>query len=264
MTYQVSLEKFSGPLDLLLSIIEEKKLAISEISLSQVADQFLEYLKKLSARGGSALGGENTPELNETMKSSSEYQRILADFLVVASRLILIKSRSLLPNLVLSDEEEGDIKDLEERLKIYQKFRALGRELGHFAKDRAPYFSREYFLNLPLVYGEQGRTIFYPPKNISSEELFKIYEAFIKTLPQALKLEEQSLARVMSIEEKLKELTERISVAIETSFTDISLGVKAKIDVILTFLAMLMLFRNRILDISQDKLFGDIKIKKLD
>jgi len=81
-------------------------------------------------------------------------------------------------------------------------------------------------------------------------------------LPQALKLEEQSLARVMSIEEKLKELTERISVAIETSFTDISLGVKAKIDVILTFLAMLMLFRNRILDISQDKLFGDIKIKK--
>src|SRR3989338_4348400 len=250
MTYQVSLEKFSGPLDLLLSIIEEKKLAINEISLSQIADQFLEYFKKLS-------------ELKENIKSS-EYQRILADFLVIASRLILIKSRSLLPNLVLSDEEEGDIKDLEERLKIYQKFRALGRELGHFAKDRAPYFSREYFLNLPLVYGEQGRTFFYPPKNISSEELFKIYEAFIKTLPQALKLEEQSLSRVMSIEEKLKELTERISVAIETSFTDISLGVKAKIDVILTFLAMLMLFRNRILDISQDKLFGDIKIKKLD
>ena len=255
MTYQVSLEKFSGPLDLLLSIIEEKKLAISEISLSQVADQFLEYLKKLSAQGGSALGGENTPELNETMKSSSEYQRILADFLVVASRLILIKSRSLLPNLVLSDEEEGDIKDLEERLKIYQQFRELGRELGHFAKDRASYFSREYYFNIPIV--------FYPPKNISSEELSKIYEAFIKTLPQALKLEEQSLARVMSIEEKLKELTERIGVAIETSFADISLGVKAKIDVILTFLAMLMLFRNRILDISQDKLFGDIKIKKL-
>src|SRR3990167_8700851 len=178
MDYKVNLEKFSGPLDLLLSIIEEKKLGISEISLSQVADQFLEYLKKL----------ENTQELKENIKSSSEYQRILADFLVIASRLILIKSRSLLPILVLSDEEEGDIKDLEERLKIYQKFRALGQELGHFAKDRAPYFSREYFLNLPLVYGEQGRTIFYPPKNISSEELFKIYEAFIKTLPQALKL----------------------------------------------------------------------------
>ncbi|OGD25782.1 hypothetical protein A2819_00670 [Candidatus Azambacteria bacterium RIFCSPHIGHO2_01_FULL_40_24] len=242
MTYQVSLEKFSGPLDLLLSIIEEKKLAINEISLSQIADQFLEYFKKLS-------------ELKENIKSS-EYQRILADFLVIASRLILIKSRSLLPNLVLSDEEEGDIKDLEERLKIYQKFRALGQELGRFAKDRVSYFSREYYFNLPIV--------FYPPKNISSEELFKIYEAFIKTLPQVEKLEEQSLARAMTIEEKLKELTERINVVVEASFADISLGVKAKIDIILTFLAMLMLFRNRILDASQNKLFGDIKIKKAD
>jgi len=246
MDYKVNLEKFSGPLDLLLSIIEEKKLAISEISLSQVADQFLEYLKKL----------ENTQELKENIKSSSEYQRILADFLVIASRLILIKSRSLLPILVLSDEEEGDIKDLEERLKIYQKFRELSRELGRFSKNRAPYFSREYYFNLPIV--------FYPPKNISSEELFKIYEAFIKTLPQVEKLEEQSLARAMTIEEKLKELTERINVVVEASFADISLGVKAKIDIILTFLAMLMLFRNRILDASQNKLFGDIKIKKAD
>ena len=245
MDYKVNLEKFSGPLDLLLSIIEEKKLAISEISLSQVADQFLEYLKKL----------ENTQELKENIKSSSEYQRILADFLVIASRLILIKSRSLLPILVLSDEEEGDIKDLEKRLKIYQKFRALGRELGHFSKDRTPYFSREYYFNLPIV--------FYPPKNISSEELFKIYEIFIKTLPQVEKLEEQSLARVMTIEEKLKELTERINVVVEASFKELSGQVKKKIDIILTFLAVLMLMRSRILDISQDKLFGDIKIKKL-
>ena len=253
MEYNVSLEKFSGPLDLLLSIIEEKKLAVSEISLSQVTDQFLEYLKKL----------ENIPELKENVKSSSEYKRILADFLVVASRLILIKSRSLLPNLVLSDEEEGDIKDLEERLKIYQKFRVLGRELGYFAKGREPYFSREYFLNLPAVYGEQSRTIFYPPKNISSGELLKIYEAFIKTVPQIEKLEQQSLARVVTIEEKLKELTERIGVAVEASFKELSGQVKEKIDIILTFLAMLMLMRSRILTASQDGLFGEIKVKKL-
>ncbi len=245
MEYNVSLEKFSGPLDLLLSIIEEKKLAVSEISLSQVTDQFLEYLKKL----------ENIPELKENVKSSSEYQRILADFLVVASRLILIKSRSLLPNLVLSDDEEGDIKDLEERLKIYQKFRVLGRELGYFAKGREPYFSREYYFNLPIT--------FYPPKNISSGELLKIYEAFIKTVPQIEKLEQQSLARVVTIEEKLKELTERIGVAVEASFKELSGQVKEKIDIILTFLAMLMLMRSRILTASQDGLFGEIKVKKL-
>lgn len=249
--YEVSLSKFTGPLDLLLSLIEEKKLAISEISLSQVTDQFLEYLKKL--------------EDNVTLKNLSglEYQRILANFLVVASRLILIKSRSLLPNLVLTEEEEGDIKDLEERLRVYQQFRALGRELGHFAKGRSAYFSREYFLNIQVVYGESSQTIFYPPKNISSEKLFKIYEAFVKTLPQMEKLEEQSLTRTVTIEEKLKELTERISAAVEASFREISDQVKGKIDIILTFLAVLMLVRSRILDASQDKLFGDIRIKKI-
>lgn len=252
MDYQVSLTKFTGPLDLLLSLIEEKKLAINEVSLSQVTDQFLEYLKNFEEK-------ISTSDVNNSPTSdvsTSEYQRILADFLVVASRLILIKSRSLLPNLVLTQEEEGDIKDLEERLKIYQQFRTLGRELGHFAKDRPPYFSREYYFNLPVI--------FYPPKNISSGELSKIYEAFVKTLPQIEKLEQQNLARVVTIEEKIKELTERIGAAVEASFAEISSSVKSKIDVILTFLAMLMLFRSRILDVSQDKLFGDIKIKKVD
>ena len=237
MTYWVNLEKFSGPLDLLISFIEEKKLDINEISLAQVTDQFLEYLKKI----------ENNV--------SNEYQRILADFLVIASRLILIKSRSLLPSLVLTQEEEEDIKELEERLKNYQQFRALGRELGHFANGRVAYFSREYFLNLP--------TVFYPPQNISSEKLLKIYEAFIKTLPQVERPEEQSLTRTVTIEEKLKELTERINVAVEVSFIEISGSVKEKIDIVLAFLAMLMLMRSRIITASQDRLFGEIKVKKI-
>lgn len=244
MEYKVSLEKFSGPLDLLLSLIEEKKLAISEISLSQVTDQFLKYLKK----------AEDDIELAANI-SGIEYQRIVADFLVIASRLILIKSRSLLPNLVLSQDEEQDIKDLEERLKIYQQIKMAGRELGKWAKGQSPYFSRESYFNLPAM--------FYPPKNISSEAILTIYQAFLKTLPQIEKLEEQSLERIVTMEEKIKELTDRISMAVEASFAEISKSVKAKIDVILTFLAMLMLFRNKTFEVSQDKLFGDIKIKKV-
>ncbi len=246
MTYQVSLEKFSGPLDLLLSIIEEKKLTINEISLSQVTDQFLEYLKKLENNAIS----ENTP--------GTEYQRIIADFLVVASRLILIKSRSLLPNLALTQEEEGDIKDLERRLKTYQQIKLLGRELGRWAKERPPYFSREYFINLPVV--------FYPSKSLDKKELLLIYESFLKTLPQLEKLEQQSVARIITLEEKIEELMERISTVAEMSFNEISdsttLTTKAKIDIILAFLAILMLFRKKLLEVSQDKLFGEIKVKK--
>lgn len=236
MEYKVNLEKFSGPLDLLLSLIEEKKLIINEISLSNVTDQFLEYLKNLS---------EN---------KSLDYQRVLADFLVVASRLILIKSRSLLPNLVLNQEEEGNIKELEERLKLYQQIKVLGRELGRWTKNRQSYFGRESYFNMP--------TTFYPPKNISTLDLHKVYDLFLKRLPQVLKLEEQSLKKVITLEEKIQELTMRIGAAAEASFADVSTGVKAKIDIILTFLAILMLFRNKILEISQNELFGDIKIKR--
>jgi segregation and condensation protein A len=242
--YQVNLTKFNGPLDLLFSLIEEKKMAINEISLAQATDQFLGYFKKLQE---DAL---NKPE----SISSTDYQRILADFLVIASRLILIKSRSLLPNLVLSREEEGDIKELEERLRIYQQIKIWGRELGKWAKSRPLYLSRESYFNLPAV--------FYPPKNIYPDNLAEIYKKFLKTLPQIEKLGEQSLQRVATLDQKIQELKTRINTAVEASFADISNGVKTKIDIILSFLAVLMLFRSRILELSQDKLFGDIKIKQ--
>lgn len=235
--YEVSLKKFNGPLDLLLSLIEEKKMAISEVVLSQVTDQFLEYLKQLQSG------------------VSTEYQRILADFLVVASRLILIKSRTLLPNLVLSQEEEGDIKELEERLKAYQQIKIWGRELGKWTKNRTSYLSRDSYLNMPMIY--------YPPKNVSAEDLYKIYESFLKTLPQIEKLEEKNLQRVVTLEQKIQELRARITTAIESSFADISGGMKNKIDIILNFLAALMLFRSRVLELSQDEIFGEIKIKQL-
>ncbi len=237
--YEVSLSKFTGPLDLLISLIEEKKMAIGEISLAQVTDQFLEYLKKIKS------------------DVSSEYQRILADFLVVASRLILIKSRSLLPNLVLSVEEEDDIKDLQTRLKAYQEIKTMAKMLGKWTKDRNSYFSREYFLNL--------NTAFYPPKNITPENLKSIYELFLKTLPQIEKLEEKGLARIMSLEEKIEELMGRVSTAAEASFNEISGSdsKKERVDIVLAFIAILMLFRKRVLEISQDKLFGEITVKRV-
>ena len=232
--YQVSLEKFNGPLDLLLSLIEERKLAIGEVVLSQVTGQFLEHLKEV--------------------QESENYQRVLADFLVVASRLILIKSRSLLPNLVLSQEEEGDIKELENRLNAYREIKIWGRELGKWAKDRLSYFGRDSYLNMPKIY--------YPPQNISAKSLCEKYTTFLKTLPQIEKLEEQNLQRVVTLDQKMLELKTRITIAVEASFADLSGGIKNKIDVILNFLAVLTLFRARVLELFQNEIFGDIKIKR--
>lgn len=248
MEYKVVLEKFTGPLDLLLSLIENKELVINDISLNRVTDQFLEYLKNL-----------------ETKSEAVEYRRILADFLVVASRLILIKSRSLLPNLVLSTEENDDIKDLENRLKAYQKIKMMAKVMGKWLKDHPSYFSREYFLNISNIYGEPSRTIFYPPQNITASDLKNIYELFLRSLPQIEKLEKKNLSRIMSLEEKIEELMSRIGAAAEASFSEVSdsASKKEKINIVLAFLAILMLFRKRVLEISQDKLFGEITIKKV-
>ena len=105
--------------------------------------------------------------------------------------------------------------------------------------------------------------IFYPPQNISAENLYKIYESFLKTLPQIEKLEEKNLQRMVTLEQKIQELKNRITLAVESSFSNISGGMKNKIDVILNFLAVLMLFRTKVLELSQDEIFGDIKIKQL-
>lgn len=98
--FEIKTEQFSGPLDLLLKLIEERNLEITEISLSSVTNEYLDYIKQIES---------NTNEL--------------ADFLVIASTLILIKSKAILPTLELSSEETEEILDLKERLIVYKIFK---------------------------------------------------------------------------------------------------------------------------------------------
>ena len=121
MAYELKLEQFSGPIEKLLELIEEKKLEITQLSLAQVTADFLVYLATIE---------ELAPG-------------ILADFLVVASRLLLIKSKALLPNLILDQEEEQEIRDLEERLKIYREFKAARNYLKNLWQEQPLVFSRE-------------------------------------------------------------------------------------------------------------------------
>ena len=96
--FKVRVGEFEGPLELLLDLIEKRKLHISDVSLSQVADEFIEYTKSI----------EDFPIADS------------ADFILVASTLLLIKSKSLLPNLELTVEEEENIGELEKRLALYK------------------------------------------------------------------------------------------------------------------------------------------------
>ena len=104
--YQVKTQAFEGPLDVLLNLIEERKLEITQVSLAEVTGHFIEYVER-----------EHIPP------------GIIAEFLAVAARLLLIKTKALLPFLTLSEEEEEELVDLETRLKKFEEGTRLARLL---------------------------------------------------------------------------------------------------------------------------------------
>lgn len=231
--YEVKLDQFSGPLDKLLELIEEKKMEITLVNLASVTGDFLDFLKNL----------------NEAEKHPS----VLADFVVVASRLLLIKSKALLPSLELTSEEQADIKDLEERLKLYKEYKDASQFLLNLWKRRSSAYGRELFMNLPVV--------FYPAKNLTLQSLEEKLLVLLQEL-KALVPEQQTIKKiVLTVETKVKELLERFREQAEHSFQSL-VGEKSKLEIILLFLAILHLIRDRLASAEQTGQFSDIIIKK--
>lgn len=231
MLYQVKLEKFEGPLELLLELIEKEKLNITELSLAHVADQYLEYIKN-----------------NENIALGN-----LADFLTVASRLILIKSRAILPTLKISDEEEDEIGDLARQLEQYKKFKEASIKIGKLASFKRISYSREGFLGV--------RSVFFPPADINAYDLKKYFLAVLAEIPVIEKLQEELVSEVITLEERITELENSLRLRVESSFSDLVKGAQNKVDVIISFLAMLEMVKQRIVQVEQKELFHDIRLK---
>ena len=233
MPFEVKQEKFAGPLDLLLDLIEKEKLSISEISLAKVTDDYIKYVKSLE---------KIDPEK-------------LAEFLVIAAHLMLIKSRSLLPHLKLSEEEERSIDDLEKRLTEYKKIRELVSLLKKMEAERRQIFTREAYLGM--------NPVFYPPPKLKANIVGRAFATFLESFPKIEKLAEDKLRRIISLEDKIKHIRVFLATAVEKAFSDIVGGAKEKVEIIVSFLAILELSRQKFIELRQQKPFEDIIIKKL-
>jgi len=232
--YQVKLDKFSGPLEKLLELIEARELEITLVNLATVTGDFLSYLKSLDEQ--------------------TKHPSVLADFVVIASRLLLIKSKAILPSLELTEEEETDIRDLESRLKIYKEFKAASANLDLLWKKKNSAYGRELFSSLPPV--------FYPSQNLNLEALEKYLSKLIQEIKKLIP-EQQSVRRiVITIESKVKELLDRFKGQANQSFKSLSQD-KPKIEIIMLFLAILHLLRDRVVQAQQDGQFSDININKM-
>lgn len=229
--YQIKTDVFEGPLELLLDLVEKRKLFINEISLAQVADDYIAHLKQF----------ERMPV------------DFVSNFLIVASTLILIKSKSLLPTLSLTEEETHDIDELERRLKEYQKI----RELSVHVKER---FGAS--VSFPKGQPREREAVFTPSEEISTQSIFDAMREMILHFPKKVTLPKLVVKKVISLEDMMDRLTTRITGSLKMSFRDFAgVGKEEKVNIIVSFLAMLELVKQGMIAVTQGSHGDDIEIE---
>ena len=230
MNYELKIEKFSGPIEKLLGLIEEKKLEITELNLAEVTADFLNYVKRI----------ENIEP------------RFLADFVVIAAKLLLIKSKALLPNLQLTEEEEKDIKDLENRLKIYRQFKPAIDHLKELSERNKISISQPLFSRRPII--------FYPSENLKIGELHKAIKGIFGNFKQFQNETKIIKSSLITLEEKIEEIVSRLGIE-SFRFEELTKE-KPRSEIIVLFLALLHLLAKQSIRVEQKEKFSDIMINK--
>ncbi len=238
MFFQVQTESFEGPIDALLQMIEKRKMAISDISLSEITDDYLRFVQNLS------------------------YQQNLSNithFIMIAAILTLIKSKSILPTIDLTQEEEGDIEDLKKRLETLALYKEVSLILKEkLQKKRSSFYAR----------ARKKDISFQPGENINTKSLYEAFSDIITVVPEKEKKEKEASMKIsIHIEELMNSLEERIKrgiVNFNTFIKNISHDKKHEKEIrtyqVVGFLAMLEMVKNGILDVRQKENFESINI----
>ena len=243
MPYEIALDAYKGPLDKLLELVEGRELQITQISLAEVTADFLKYVESL---------GKKIQEVESGGAISAIEPSILADFLVVASKLILIKSKTLIPTLPLTEEEATDIKDLELRLKLYKELKSSERLIKENWSLTPKSFTREFLVGMGPV--------FYPPYALKKEDFINSLQKLIITLEKTLKPLKTFRIEAINLKKKIEEILHRLSSS-PTSFHKLK-NKGTKEEIVVMFLAILHLIKDQLISVDQDSHFNDMKIAK--
>mgnify|MGYP003424063293 CR=1 FL=1 len=233
-SFKIKTSSFEGPFNLLLSLIEDRKLFINDVSLASVTEEYLKYVSEVGSRNPSEL----------------------SSFVNIAATLILIKSKSLLPNLELTREEESDISSLEIRLKLYELFTNLSEKV------------KEDFGNKIIFQGGERKDdllVFLPDSQITKERMMTFANDALGRMPKKTVMAEVEVKKVISLEEMIDDLTNRIEQSIKMNFREFAGTAKTKEEkvlVVVGFLAILELVKQGILSAEQGDNFEDIIIEK--
>ncbi len=238
--YKVSLKVFEGPLDLLLRLIECEELDITEVSLAVVTDQYLAHLAELRSRSAANL----------------------ADFLAVAARLLVIKSRVLLPNTLeesdkeqLREEEEEWERNLVSRLREYKRFKEVAGRLRAYEEAHRRSYAR---------LAATPKTPSLPPQGTGDPKMLRrAFRQALQANPQAKPMDDVVSPIDVHIVDCVRNVLHHVGRRKRVRFSTLMAEARSWLEVIVTFIAVLELVKQKRVSVAQKKLFGEIYLRAM-
>jgi segregation and condensation protein A len=235
MEFTVKLDRYEGPYTKLLELIEQRKLSITEISLVSVADDYIAYIKTLEQK--------NLVDISQ--------------FIVVASTLILMKAKSLLPGIVYTEEEEKQVHDLEQKLELYAILVSLSTKIRDIYGKNILH-SRERA-------SSKNMTVFVPDNRVDAKMLQSIALLTLATFIQPKALVKVAVEQALRIENVIEGLLKRVSSVGSMTLQSVAVGATSieeqKKILIVNFIALLELLRSGGIKAEQHVDGGDIEIR---
>ena len=226
--FSIKTDSYEGPFEVLLDLIAARKLLVNELALANITEDFIAHVR-----------AQAIFPVEET-----------ANFIQIAATLLLIKSKSLVPDLELTEEEHADVEDLKRRLVAYENVRTAAREL-----------SRIFGKRVMVPAGERPPEItFAPSRDLSAAALAEALARVLAAREQIKELPEVRVKPLVTIEEMMDRLAKRVESALTLSFKDFAGSTGEKVEIIVSFLALLELVKQGAVAAEQYGPHGDIRI----
>ena len=235
--YEITIDNFSGPMDLLLHLIKQNKMDIMNVKLEVIIDEYLDYIKKME-------------EMNLDIASS---------YLVMASELLYIKSRMLLPQEKDDEEDEEDPKErLINRLILYEQYKEQIDSFKELEEERSTYYTK-IPSNLSEYQTEEKKALI---SDVTLDDLVKAFEKFLERVDQEKPVHTKITKKELSVEDRISNIKTRFKKEKRMNFFDL-FETKTKEYVVVTFLAILEMAKNREIMIYQEDNFDNIVCEAL-
>jgi segregation and condensation protein A len=229
-SFALRLPNYEGPLDILLRLIEERELEITEVSLAAVADQFIAHIEAI---------GNKDPQT-------------ISQFLSIAAKLILIKSRALLPQISAQTEEQEEVDDLVSQLKAYQRFKRAAQIL----KARESAGLRSYRIEPPTIQRPQSKSL--PLDKVTLDALARAMQRVVDRWLPPPAADEMISRLPFTVNDCMDRIRASVKDKPRVLFTDMIVGVNTRAEIVITLLALLELLKRYQVRAYQDALFGEI------